>query len=462
MAVPEQIIKHEGFFPIPYHSHANFPFYVEMIYTFAESLGSGTAAKLINYSFAVILLFTIPGLLEEHIPRKGTYVSVLVFFTMPVVLNTGSWALVDLPLTFYFLLTCLFIYRFLETEHFRYLLVASIFGGFCAGIKYSALLFLVSLIVGWLYTAGKDFFSKSNLKALLLFTVILFIVGSPWYVKNLINFGNPVYPLNLSGSGDLLYNKTGDFDLRNSFKRIFNYAVGENHTDEVIGFLVLIFFPLIIFIERSKFENFLAATSICSVFLTVVIFSPAVRVILPVLVLISVLSGTAIEKIGREHLIFRATIVFVIVLYIASMIPFYLSPGEIFEPASVVLGKESKKEYLSRIFTEYDVIKYADENLEDPKVIFLGCHATYYAGFDYISSAPVDPPPIQKELESGKNGPRLLNQLLNGGFTHIILDKRDLKEFSSMENSDKLLYVLNRSIPVFRNKHIVLLELKNE
>lgn len=462
LSVPKQIIAHHGFFANPHNSHAAFPFYIQMIYTLALSLGSGTTAKMINFTFSVFLLAAAVSFAGKYAPRTETRLGALIFFTMPVTMIAGGWALVDIPLTFYILLACLLLYRFHRDGSYPSLLAASVFAGFAAGIKYSALLFLAALLPGWILLEGKSFFGRKNLKALLIFAVIAAVIGSPWYIKNLTAYGNPVHPLGSSEGDSLLFYKGDSFGLKNSLARIFDYAVGTNYIDEVIGFLPLVLFPFIIFVKRDRFINYIAVTAAASLLMTGVLFAPSARILLPGLILLSLASGTAAVRLWRAHLFFRIIVFILVSLSLLFSLPVFYYTADAFDPLPVVLGLESREAYLSETLGIYPVIEYANKNLDHPRVLFLWCHSTYYADFDYISSAPVDPTPVSGMAGRAENGPELLEMLFSNGFTHIIMDLEELnKRPPDGPGMEKLLYVLNAARPLIKNKNIILLELQN-
>ena len=59
--------------------------------------------------------------------------------------------------------------------------------GFALGIKYLALLPLVFL-------AGLALMRKLPLRGTLAFVMVAVVIGSPWYIKNVVWMRNPVYP----------------------------------------------------------------------------------------------------------------------------------------------------------------------------------------------------------------------------------------------------------------------------
>ncbi|HXK93758.1 MAG TPA: hypothetical protein PKV38_08760, partial [bacterium] len=72
-------------------------------------------------------------------------------------------------------------------------------GGFLLGCKYTAVSTVAFYVLLMLTPAGDgnavaQMYRKIPIRPVLLFAAVAALVGSPWYIKNIILLGNPVYP----------------------------------------------------------------------------------------------------------------------------------------------------------------------------------------------------------------------------------------------------------------------------
>lgn len=103
------------------------------------------------------------------------------------------------------------------------------------GLIYSAI-FCFMFLVLWLYRAYKESNLKQKLKEYLIYYIIVItlsigIVGFSPYIKNIINKGNPLYPLIGKDKEDIMsYNQPKSFEEKNSIEKFFIsiFGVGEN------------------------------------------------------------------------------------------------------------------------------------------------------------------------------------------------------------------------------------------
>ncbi len=104
----------------------------------------------------------------------------------------GCCAYVDLALTAYGLLCVFSIARYRHQPDGRWLILAGIFAGAAAGTKYTGLLYpaLLTLLGAWAIKRV----GERRWGALAVSVLMAGIIASPWYVKNWLWTGNPVFP----------------------------------------------------------------------------------------------------------------------------------------------------------------------------------------------------------------------------------------------------------------------------
>lgn len=214
LAAPQEYLRDHRIAYMPYNAFTNFPFLIEMLFTLGLAVGGDLAAKLIHFAcyaltgiFLMLLSAKVTQTPEVSDSEKRFHpgiVAAMVFWTTPTVLITGAWEFIDLGTALYLTALVFCIVRWSEADdpdrQRAWGLLAGLFLGFLIGTKYTMLAIAafvpVVLLVelpslaptrGW----NVGYWFRSSL--LVGFTAL--VVSAPWFVKNAVLTGNPVYPM---------------------------------------------------------------------------------------------------------------------------------------------------------------------------------------------------------------------------------------------------------------------------
>lgn len=161
-----------------------------------------------TYSIVRLTLFTILAtsiIFVGHILRKkinfivGLFF-VLLFFSLPQdIVFTSTVGFVDISAYAFFILGLIFssISLFDNKEKFEWFKLAIIFLAMSVGTKYTiitAFIPLVILLTAINFQYIKKLSSKMIASNALYILMLFMIFGGYWYVKNLLIYGNPIYP----------------------------------------------------------------------------------------------------------------------------------------------------------------------------------------------------------------------------------------------------------------------------
>ncbi|MFQ6132144.1 MAG: ArnT family glycosyltransferase [Armatimonadota bacterium] len=197
LAAPKVYLKHHRIIYLPYDHHSNFPFTMEMLYTLGLMLSGHTLAKLFHYLTLVLSLVAIGAFARRLFPaqRLSGPLAMAILATVPLVNFEAGTAYLDVALGFYVLLSvhCLGAWRGDRAGGGRWLALGAVFLGLAMGIKMTALVLYLLLLVGVAWEALRPRMAGAG-RQLLVFAALAAAVASPWYVKTWINTGNPVYP----------------------------------------------------------------------------------------------------------------------------------------------------------------------------------------------------------------------------------------------------------------------------
>jgi 4-amino-4-deoxy-L-arabinose transferase-like glycosyltransferase len=173
--------------------HLAFPSLMEMLFSLAMLLRSDVAAKLLHLAYGLLMMAVVYRLSQRWQGREVGRWSLLLLASMPMVAVLAAWAYNDLALAFYQLaaLYSLLIWR--KDERWGWLVVAGVLSGLALGLKYTA--FPLPL-TGLIYLLWR---SKDRWRAAAIFALLTGLIAAPWYLRNWVFTGNPVYPFVFHG-----------------------------------------------------------------------------------------------------------------------------------------------------------------------------------------------------------------------------------------------------------------------
>ena len=189
LGVPKIFAASGKIFYIPANLFSAAPLTSEMISTGFYALGLERGAQLFIVFVVAILALSIWNRAREF--ESSGVIALLILFTIPMLMGliTGSkndyllWGL-----TFFSTIRFLHFDRSGKTS---FLILSAIGAGMAAGTKAIGLALIgpLGLIIAYNIVLG-----KYRLIHLFYFTVLFFVIASPWYCYSWIVAGNPVYP----------------------------------------------------------------------------------------------------------------------------------------------------------------------------------------------------------------------------------------------------------------------------
>ncbi|MBI2119695.1 MAG: hypothetical protein HYT97_08725 [Elusimicrobia bacterium] len=216
LAFPKLFLEEGRFFRIPWAMNAHYPLNTEMIYTFILAMRGDLACHWLNFFHAILLLALIAYLVRVYFIHflqnssikssnsirstlesyssshfLAALLAVAIFSVQPVFQRDLGNASTDFPVAFACMLSFFAMIKAQTLEDRRisnsWLFLAGICSGIAMCIKLTGIWFVLSLLTYNLFC-----FRSSSSFLSYLFGTILF--GFPWYLKNFIVTGNPIWP----------------------------------------------------------------------------------------------------------------------------------------------------------------------------------------------------------------------------------------------------------------------------
>ena len=167
------------------------PFTVEMLVLDGFLLWDDTQGAFAPLLLGLAALAVVVGAAHRIAGRTVALLAGAVFFAQPFMLWQTTSTFVEPGLALAIGLACWNLWRFAETGQTWCVGIAGLFAGAAAGMKYTgaAAAVVLALVAAYLLRG------RLRPRHLFVFAVPAVAVALPWYVKNTIQTGNPVYPL---------------------------------------------------------------------------------------------------------------------------------------------------------------------------------------------------------------------------------------------------------------------------
>jgi len=437
LALPKIYLTLHRLFLVPYIEPAGYPRLMEMLYTLALALRGDILAKLIHYSMGIVSLLAVYSLARKFFSQSLAVVAGAVFYGMQPINMLSATANIDLGLTFFQILAVYALANWLYFKERRWLWLTAILTGISMAVKYHGGLFSLVLVLA-LISAHFFGLKERNLaklvKEIVIFSVIAFLVASPWYLDNFIRTGNPTYPLFGSLFGqtntweqiDIGSHRPGGWFAGHNWQGflILPWKLTMGYCDGWASPLFLLFFPLIL-LAKDKSAIFKQGLFFAGLLFAVYFLLPywIVRFFVPLFPILSILTAYLWESISQfDTYLKRVTSTAIIIVLTANLGLAYFKNA----PAlPVALGLQSRQDYLKETLGWYGVNQFIDQIAPKPgKILVYGAQLFYYFDFDYIYS----------ETFQASSYRELASKLKKRKISHILLlyDSRQTDELSEI------------------------------
>lgn len=426
-------VKQHAVTYLPFTRESLWPYLIEMLFASGMSISSDITAKLIAWSFGVILIALSYVFTSRHYSKKAGILTAVIFSMTPAVFMQMAFAYVDLAFAVYSIIFLILCLKYLSTLKNSWAVLAGVFGGFTLSIKYVGIITVFAAAITIIcYAFIQRLPWKAVLRGLVITAICAFIFSFSWYLRAYLIKGNPLYPLAGSffnnhgwekGTSELL----GTGLSLNSFIQLplvllLDYRFG----GENFGPAYLLFLPFAFLINKNK--NIFSYLGIFTViYILLWFFSMAVtnRFLFPVLLILSMLIGCGLDSRLKEKGQFPLFIKILLLgfcIFGLSLALYHNLPR-----VKVAFGLESKHQYLLKQERSYKAENFIKDNLPPDAVIFMiGELRAYYMDRKYI------------HFEGFMNEHKLNSQTLQPG---------ELLSMLKQQNIKYILYCIQESAP---------------
>jgi hypothetical protein len=362
--------------------YSTMPKLTEMFYTVTLLFSNEVAAKLIHFSFGILILFVLYRMSRIFLDKQKSLLVLAIFYSNLVVDWMSITAYIDLTRTFYELLAFFAFLLFIKNRKNRFFLISAIFSGFAISTK---LISIGSLLI---YLLLISIYFKNNLRKqfqlISIYILVSLFIPLPWFIFSYIHTGNPIYPL-FSGY-PLEINFT---NIINPLAAIKSFWEIFNKSSDPINPIYIIVLPLIFVIYKriKPLEGMIFLY--CFFSLIVWYLNPNTgggRFILPYLPVFSIGVMIIIDKL-KDKLLKNIFVGLIIVFTLTSIIYRGVANSKYIP---ILLGRETKAQFLNKYLhfdfgDFYDIDGYFAKTIKPTdKVLIYGIHNLYYVDFPFI------------------------------------------------------------------------------
>jgi hypothetical protein len=182
--------------PLLDEAHSSFPATVEVLYASVMSVGGTRAPEFFSFPSLAALLLVAFGLARRMgLDANGAWWAVALVAAMPVIHRGSFGGFNDAILAGFFLLA---LRGILDANTPRDYALAGIFAGLAMATKYTGIIvfllaILCALVIKFAAQSPHER-RRTLLPGLFLFATCAVLLASPWYIRNWLVLGSPIYP----------------------------------------------------------------------------------------------------------------------------------------------------------------------------------------------------------------------------------------------------------------------------
>ncbi|MDM8542089.1 glycosyltransferase family 39 protein [Desulfococcaceae bacterium HSG9] len=457
LAIPKLFLKHHGFYFIQGNLFAQYPLNSDMLFLIGLTLQGDILAKGIHFVFALFLLAGMYHFSKCYFPRNTFIIlPLLIFFTIPSVFINAHTAYTDVMMAFYTFLTVWAYLNWLHREQTVWLGVCGVLTGMAIATKYAGLLMLLIGCLGVLWGGRHHRMAyRKAFRLLLIYIALVLLIGCPFYIKNWIMAGNPLYPFffNMFGGKGWSIEQARYFDyfhhnlgmgrglkdyLLLPWNLSFHAEINSARFDGILGPVFILTLPFAI--SLRKIPQSIKIITVYCIF-TFIFWASAVqqiRYLIPIFPFLAIMVGYLLNDYQKKAVIF--TFLILSVSFSLTFNGFYIIKNfNKIKPSGVISGAENRDAFLARMIPSYTMFRYLNRTLPgDSKIFFIYMkNIGYLCDRSYYSDSMFESYTIQKILSRTTTLAEMHRTLKARGFTHILYDInyvfRNLSTFSKNE-----------------------------
>ncbi len=389
LEAPRRFLEAGRIYPDFHNWPANFAFGTSMLYAIPLALGDDIVPQLLHWTFGLAFLGLTLALARPY-AGEWAWVSPAFMLTMPALtFRLMPSALADIPAACLELMAFGALLRSSERRDPGWLHAAGIWMGLAIGAKISSLPILATGVAFWIWR-GFPMSIPDRVRSLIPSLILTLILAAPWYLKNALWFGTPLFPAWLRSNDpevnftSYLYqeyiNSRGTTGLGRAIFFIWALFAPEK-IDYVglpwvapLGLLISVLFTRWLPVEVIGFAGARA--------ILWALGPPGIRFLLSALALWGIGIAAALSACSSRNRWHRFS-TWAMTRGLLALLALLVAAGElhmlISRPWAAALGMESRVDFLRRALSGYRGMEWVQSHLKpEERILLIGDTRHYY------------------------------------------------------------------------------------
>ncbi|HYU18416.1 MAG TPA: hypothetical protein VEQ11_06950, partial [Chloroflexota bacterium] len=389
LAGPKEFLQLGRLAPLPELQQANLPFTVELLYLLGLAAGSDELPGLLHVSFAVLTALATFSFGRRFFDVRIGWLAAAVFLSATALPIYAPMANIDYGWAYFDFLAVYGFVAWARGGHARWLTAAGLAAGLSLGSKYLGALTCAAIGAAIFIEASPLVRARPAKAAQLLARFVLpaALVAMPWYLKNWLWLGSPVWPLLApDGAWDggryfASYMNVGRGGMDYLLLPIRIYQGGSAEYPAALPPFAFLLVPLYAFVRKHRLANYLLAFSA----LYFVVWSQgiqAARYLVPIFGALSLVVAYVLDQAidsARLRGLGRVAVKWMVTLSMVSSVSMAVIGLSMGSPFAQLVGLESRGDYLSHVLPDYQAVRYLNEHrAEVGRVLVIGDARIFY------------------------------------------------------------------------------------
>jgi Dolichyl-phosphate-mannose-protein mannosyltransferase len=388
-ANPALFEQHHRIFEVTSNSSSYEPFSVEMLVLDGFLLWDSVQGAFAPLLLAILAVAAVAGFTYRVAGRSAALLAAAIFFAQPFLVWEATSVFIESGLACAVALSIWNLYRFVRHGERAGLVLAGVFAGGAAGMKYLGLVAALGLAAALVILVGK----RMNFRTALAFGLPALVVALPWYVKNALLTGNPFYPhvfggLNPSAAHELdsamraFGHGHGPLDFLLLPARLLGDAKSFD-AGEFLSPLFLIFAPTALLLSQHRRLVLVAWTGVFCFVAVWFLTTQQARFLVPLMPVLAVLAALGALALAARGRVGRV----LVVSGIAGALAVGLGASIVYAAqfAPVVVGAQSRDRFLEEKVSDYDGVEWLNRRLGPNQKVATDIWALLYLKVPYTT-----------------------------------------------------------------------------
>lgn len=204
---PKRLLELGRIDVVPDMQQANMPFTIDLLYSLGLLVGSDEMPNVLHLALALLVATSTFSFTRDFLGPRVAFVAVGVFFSATIFTTYAPMPNVDFGLALFDFLAVSAFVHWLRDRRPVWLATSGALVGFALGTKYLGGISALALGLAVLWTVRQDTpgrYLRQIVRVGLTYGVPAALVAAPWYAKNWLWLGSPVWPFLANDPTDLL------------------------------------------------------------------------------------------------------------------------------------------------------------------------------------------------------------------------------------------------------------------